>query len=462
MSFQRGGANAAFLVAKGCVALQTIYQPKLTAILPTSITNDPKLKALAEALDVELERLSLATREVLHLPRLDELSGNILDFLAEQFHIDFWEPLYLTDDEKKNLIRTSIAWHRIKGTCSAVKQIAAAVFREVEIVEWFDYVGGLPYRFIIKSHGFKSSPDGFATFLRMLNVAKNARSWLDKIIIEYDAAELYLYSGAVKVESGLRVINPARPTDRRIELYSGIAQIATGLRRVEAARPTDKHITLNLGNVTVESGVVYVLPAVEDLIPRRHFAENAIADIAIADIAIARTNKVPEYPEPPEPDIYAIPDGEWLRVYMDFATGRDKPILLKNPRADLTVGDINSVGVMAVLKQIFNNQHAENTLGIRRADLIRGFTLGDNDDAALIPDSGSLRLFFDFPQGNARKILLHNPRSGITIGDIKQIGRDTAVQKLLLNARAQTTFGIKHASIVKHFAVDASNEPVKF
>lgn len=442
--------------------MQTIYQPSLVEILPTSITNDPKLKALAEALDAELVRLSAATWQVLHLPRLEELDGKILDFLAEQFHIDFWEPLYLTDAEKKNLIRTSIAWHRIKGTPAAVEQIANAAFRDAEVIEWFDYDGGRPYHFQIKTRGFKETPDKFATFLRMLYCAKNVRSWCDKIIIEYDAAELFLYYGVVPVLSGEKVINISRPTDRRIELFAGIAEIKSGRKGFFIAQPADRRITLNLGNVTVKSGVMYILPCAEDLIPRRHFIENAIADIAIVDIAIARPNKVPEYPEPPEPDIYAIEDGDWLRVYMDFSTGRDKPILLKNPRSDLTVGDINAVGIYAVLKKIFHNDHAENTLGIKRADLIRGFTINDNDDAALIPDSGALRLFFDFPQGNDRKILLHNVRSGITIGDIKQLGRDAATQKLLLNARAQATSGIKHAAIIKHFTIDASNKPVSF
>lgn len=442
--------------------MQSIYQPSLVEILPTSITNDPKLKALAEALDAELVRLSAATREVLHLPRLEELDGKILDFLAEQFHIDFFEPLYLTDAEKKNLIRTSIAWHRIKGTPAAVEQIANAAFREAEVIEWFDY-GGRPYHFQIKTRGFKETPDGFATFLRMLYMAKNVRSWCDKIIIDYPAAEMNLYYGVVPVESGLKIVNIAEPPSKRIDLFAGIATMKTGMMLgAFIAQPANQRITLNLGSVIVKSGVTYILPDMDDLRPRRHFIENAIADIAIADIAIARPNKIPKLPEPDNPEIYAVPDGDWLRVYMDFATGRDKPILLKNPRSDLTVGDINEVGLYAVLKKIFLNEHAEGTLGIKRADLIRGFTLRDNADAALIPDSGKLRLFFDFPSGNDRKILLHNPRQSITIGDIRKLGRDAAEQKLLLNARAQATSGIKHVAVIKNFKVTDGSDPVTF
>ena len=443
--------------------MQSIYQPKLTEILPQSILNDPKLKALAEALDVELAKLSAATREVLHLPRLNELEGKILDFLAEQFCVDFYEPLYLTDDEKKNLIRTSIAWHRIKGTPAAVEEIANAAFRQAEVVEWFDYENGLPYHFQIKTRGFKQSPDGFATFLRMLYTAKNVRSWCDKIVIDYPSAELYIYYGAVEVETGLKYVKVAEPPSKRIDLFAGVAVIETGLSGGQfIAQPADCKAEIYLGNVNVKSGHVAILPDTDDLLPRRHFIENAIADIAIADIAIARDNDIPHLPEPVNPEIYAIEDGEWLRVYFDFATGRDKPILMKNPRADLTVGDINDVGIYAALNDIFCNQHAENTLGIKRADLIRGFALNDNDDAALIPDSGSLRLFFQFPQGNDRKILLHNLQHGVTIGDIEKIGRQAAQDKLLLNARVQSTQGIMHVAAIKHFQIDGSDAPVKF
>lgn len=442
--------------------MQTIYQPSLVEILPTSITNDPKLKALAEALDVELVRLSAATREVLHLPRLEELDGKILDFLSEQFHIDFFEPLYLTDAEKKNLIRTSIAWHRIKGTPAAVEQIANAAFREAEVIEWFDY-GGAPYHFQIKTRGFKETPDGFKTFLRMLYMAKNVRSWCDKIIIDYPAKDLHLYCGVVPVETGLKVVQAADPPSKHIDLFAGMAVVETGIKSGQCVeQPADRELTVYLGNTVVRSGNITFLSDNDDLRPRRHFIENAIADIAIADIAIARPNEIPKLPEPVDPEIYAIADGEWLRVYFDFATGRDKPLLIKNPRSDLTVGDINDVGLFAALKNIFNNQHAENTLGIKRADLIRGFTINDNDDAALLPDSGKLRLFFDFPSGNNRKILLHNPRHSITIGDIKALGKQAAAEKLLLNARAQTTSGIKHAAIIKNFKVTAGNDPVTF
>ena len=60
----------------------------LLDVLPESILQDPKLYASAQALSAQLQAVTAATREVLHLPRLDELSGTVLDYLAEQFHLN--------------------------------------------------------------------------------------------------------------------------------------------------------------------------------------------------------------------------------------------------------------------------------------------------------------------------------------------------------------------------------------
>jgi hypothetical protein len=57
---------------------------------------------------------------------------------------------------------------------------------------------------------------------------------------------------------------------------------------------------------------------------------------------------------------------------------------------------------------------------------------------------------------------LHNPRSGITIGDIRALGKQAAKAKLLLNARGQSTEGISHAAVVKRFIIGTDNQPVSF
>ena len=292
--------------------MRSIYNPSLLETLPESILQDPKMKAAAQAIDFELKKLSADIRQVLHIPRLDELSGKILDFLGEQLHCDFWEPLYLGDDEKKSMIRESIAWHRIKGTVAAVEKIAAMVWRDCEISEWFDY-GGEPYHFRIKTNGFKSTPDGFKTFLRMIDAAKNVRSVLEKIIIELPTETLKLFAGTADAHFGFKSIGLARPQDVRVELSTGFGIGIGGIKNIPLSYDEDPLIAshLSIGQVALKSGVITIYADMSEIFTL-DIRENAVADLLIADVGIARPTDVEPavepIPEPPEED-EAVPTG---------------------------------------------------------------------------------------------------------------------------------------------------------
>ena len=271
--------------------MQSIYQPKLAEILPESLLNDSKIRAVAEALDVELEKLSASTLEVLHLPRIDELKGMILDFLAEQFHVDFYEPLYLTEAEKKNLIRDSIAWHRIKGTAGAVERIANASFREAVIEESKDY-GGEPYRFRINTHGFKGTPDGFKTFLRMIDVAKNVRSHLEKIIVDYSdtVTPTFIKTGIATGQIGYKGIELGKPSSALMKLHANTATFEFGLRGgIGLPKPILNHQQkFHVGQRIIKTGTITIGADMRDLKSNARLKETAIADVLIVDIGIAR------------------------------------------------------------------------------------------------------------------------------------------------------------------------------
>jgi len=504
--------------------LKKIWSPKLSEILPESLLLDDKIKAAAQALDVELEKLSASIWEVLHLPRLDELTGQVVDFLAEQFHIDFWEPLYLTEPEKKNLIRESIAWHRIKGTRAAVEKIAKWAWRDAEIIEPRDDPELLPYRFRIITKGFKQTPDGVETFRRMIDCAKNVRSWLDKIIIDYShlMPPINLYAGFGHGKIGLEVIGLARPPDGRIDLSAGVGNGKFGTVTLGLTPPDilDNENRLNAGHVLIKSGVLTIGADMDDLYKLPEIRECAIADLLIADVGIARPSDVPidrqDYscyvghvfikqgtitiqadlsdlerepwiresgiadlliadvgiarpmnvaPTPVEPeDEEAVPDGLWLRNYFDFPTGRDHPVLLANPRDDLTVADVRAVGKYAADNHVLLNSKAEGTLGIRKASLIHGYELMTADDDLKLPATGKIRLFFDFATGNHRKILLQERRDDLTVGDLKSFGAFTTSNRILMNARGEPSTGLTHAAVIRDFAINSlpDDTPIKF
>ena len=270
------------------------------------------------------------------------------------------------------------------------------------------------------------------------------------------------YVGCVNLIDGNKTLNLNKPQDQKIKLGVKTIELRQGSQTIgfdnNRRMPTQK-IIMRAGQVLVKSGSVTILPDLRD----RYFTttlESGIADLLIADVGIARPTGI-TYNEPPQD--YIVPEGEFLRLYFDFPTGRDKPLLLKNPRKDLVVGDVKSVGNQARDDKIFLNSKSEGTLGIKRVDLINGFKITGEESFATLPAGDQLRLFFSFPSGNDHKYLANNMRQGITVEELQAIGVQAATNQLLVNARGETTTGLTRAAVVKKVRIDNKNssDPIK-
>ena len=147
--------------------------------LPFSIYNDKKLLAVADALDKSLLVIRENSNKTLLLPNLDYLNSDVLDHLAWQWHVDEYD-IHFSDDIKRQLIKNSLAFHKIKGTPAAVKRVLDLFFTNPILSEWFDY-SGKPYFFKISADSMRDIGDGDISFWRMLFDAKNVRSWLESI-----------------------------------------------------------------------------------------------------------------------------------------------------------------------------------------------------------------------------------------------------------------------------------------
>ena len=152
----------------------------LLDILPPNLLADKQIHAAARALDDELQKITAATRNTLLLPRLDELPEEVIDLLAWQWHVDFYEPVGMDIETKRRLIKNSIAWHRIKGTPAAVEEVVSAVFDTSHVQEWFEY-GGKPYHFKVVTEDVTTDKDVLERMRRAIHAAKNARSWLETV-----------------------------------------------------------------------------------------------------------------------------------------------------------------------------------------------------------------------------------------------------------------------------------------
>jgi len=200
--------------------MRDLYTVMLEDLLPHSILSDEKVIFVAKSLDGEIRSVSPSIFEALILPRIDELPEEVVDLLAWQFHVDFYDPA-LSLTAKRNLVKSSILVHKRKGTPWAVKQVCNDAFGYAEIIEWFDY-GGEPYHFSILTEGSLVDSVAWQSFFRALESAKNVRSWLDEITISRPL-HLDLYYGMPELTKGTTSLTTRLPNNTFIKPYYGVA-----------------------------------------------------------------------------------------------------------------------------------------------------------------------------------------------------------------------------------------------
>lgn len=168
----------------------------LQRILPSSISGDATVKDIVQAISGRLAQLGEQAELVLILPRLKKLPEEIVDELAWQYHVDFYD-VSAGIAKKRELVRKAIAHHRYKGTPAAVEEVCSAAFDSAEVLEWYDY-GGEPYHFRVRMVQ-ESIPDEavMAEMVKAVNSAKNVRSWLDGLTFYYQPKGTVYVAGAV-------------------------------------------------------------------------------------------------------------------------------------------------------------------------------------------------------------------------------------------------------------------------
>ena len=190
--------------------------------LPESI-NRTNLNETAQTVDREMHLASDNVILALIYPKIDELAENVVDNLAVQLHVDFYD-YTLPVAKKRALVKQSIAWHQIKGTKAAVEQVIQTVFNQGHVQEWFEYDGS-PYHFrvdVIESDDIDAATIG--QVVKAINSTKNVRSWLDGIGFYRRIGESR-YRGCVVTSGKAYVIGPPVSHDSVINsgAYKGVA-----------------------------------------------------------------------------------------------------------------------------------------------------------------------------------------------------------------------------------------------
>ena len=170
----------------------------LLRTLPEALKNDESMAALAQSIAVVLADRPEEIQNLLIYSRIDQLPEALLDILARDFKVDWWDGDY-TLEEKRRTLKDSWRVRRMLGTKTAVETAISAIYPETTVIEWWEY-GGAPYHFRLRIDVSSKSDINSKRHQRVLERVrfyKNLRSHLDSIIYiqrAEGAAECYAAS----------------------------------------------------------------------------------------------------------------------------------------------------------------------------------------------------------------------------------------------------------------------------
>lgn len=154
----------------------SLYDSKITDILPQSLKDLPEVKAISYAVANVNKKILNYAKQIALYAVVDDLSENILDLIAIEFRTQYYDENF-DIEVKRNLIKNTLNWYIRLGTPYAVEELVKTIFGEGEVEEWFDY-GGEPYRFRVTTNAL-FDPAGIENFFNMISAVKNTRSHLD-------------------------------------------------------------------------------------------------------------------------------------------------------------------------------------------------------------------------------------------------------------------------------------------
>lgn len=160
-----------------------LFETSAIEIFPSVLTYDEEVYAAAKLIGAMLAENAVLYRDTIGIYyRIDELDETMLDILAGDLHVD-WYNYDDSVEEKRKVIKSSIYVHRHLGTPAAVQRVVADAFEEAQVEEWFEY-GGEPFHFHIITTPEAMTGANYEKFLDLLEKAKSVASIMDELRAE--------------------------------------------------------------------------------------------------------------------------------------------------------------------------------------------------------------------------------------------------------------------------------------
>ena len=125
-----------------------LTRENLVAALPPALQKDPSAVALAESMAYQLAQRPAEIDRLRIYPQIDRLDESVLDTLAYDFKVDWWNGDYSLD-EKRRTMQGNWKVHKLLGTKTAVELGLRAIYPQSWVEPWFAYEDGkgTPYHF---------------------------------------------------------------------------------------------------------------------------------------------------------------------------------------------------------------------------------------------------------------------------------------------------------------------------
>ncbi len=157
-----------------------LQEALLTDILPDIFSDAAKTKAFALAERSVRQIICTYAAKVMLYKNLSGLDEPVLDLMAAELKTQYYSS-ELSREKKVRLISSTMRWHMLAGTRTAVDELVQSVFETDGVKEWFEY-GGDPFYFKINTD-MDFTDDLLSGFRDMVKKVKNTAATLDQVVL---------------------------------------------------------------------------------------------------------------------------------------------------------------------------------------------------------------------------------------------------------------------------------------